>query len=76
MHPNQRVKEYDGRLQFRDGPGQTLLIAGQVEAQDGRGDDMQVEAVKIEATMPAERLDARPNLRQGIFGKVDERRSG
>jgi hypothetical protein len=69
---NQRIQQEELGAQLFEGSSETLLIRRLVESHGRGGNDVQVERSEVDTAMQADASDASSNLRQGVFGKVDE----
>lgn len=76
MQAHERVQQEQLWAHEVEGRHQTPLVLWEVQAQDGDGDDGQIEGEEIQAAMETEGLDAGTDGGKTVLGEVDEGGSG
>jgi len=54
---------------------QSALIALEVKTKSWDSDDVELEAFQRESSVPAQLVDTITDVRQGVFGEIDDHRS-
>ena len=70
MQAHQRIEEDQPRAKSSHGFEQPGAIGGLIQAQSGRGDDMQIDLGERDAAMAREGRDPLTDDRQRIFRQV------
>ena len=76
MKTYERIEQEEARADVVEGGHEALLVGDEVEAQDGDGDDEEVEGREGEPAVVAQGLDARADGGEGVFGEIDESGAG
>jgi hypothetical protein len=63
-------------VDFRQGLVQSIPVAIEIKAESGCGDDVEIKALKRESAVQTQLGDAIADTRKGVFGQIDEYRSG
>jgi len=62
-------------LDFRQRLVESMLVALEIKAETGCGDDVEIEALKRKSAVQTQLGDAVTDTRQRVFGQIDEYRS-
>lgn len=72
VEADERIENEELGAEPPDGGEEALLVGGGVEANGGRGDDVEIEGIEGDAAVSAEGGDACAHLGQGVFREEGE----
>ena len=72
VQPDEWVEDEESGVELRHGGGQLLAIVGEVEAESGRGDDLDVEIWKGASGGEADALEPLAHGGRGVLGGVED----
>ena len=75
VQADEGIEDEQARAESGDGMFEHGAIVGQVEAQGGGGDDLEVEVVEVDAGGAADAVEASAHDVEGVLGGVEQYRS-
>ena len=76
MQAHERIEDEQARQQASDGVGEVPPVGVEIEAQDGRGDDLDIEVGERQPRCGADAFEAPAHDVQGVLGSEQQHTAG